>query len=69
MKKLENIVPKIILGLYLLSSAYLTESCIAAPAVVQFSSAIATACAVKYGGGNRDFEQCLLRNNHPAYGK
>ena len=67
MKKLERIVPTTILALSI-GSAYLTESC-AAPAVLQFGQAIAIACAAEYGVGNRDFEHCLLKNNHPAYRK
>ncbi len=68
MKKLERIVPKAVFGLFIFGSAYLAESC-AAPAVLQFGQAIAIACAAEYGVGNRDFEHCLLKNNHPAYRK
>lgn len=69
MKTLERIVPRITLGLAIVGSAYLIENCAAAPAIIHFSEAIATACAVEYGVGNRDYEQCLLKEGHPSYRK
>ncbi len=69
MKNLEKIFNRTILGIIIAGSVYLSSSCALSPAVVQFGQAVATACAVEYGVGNREYEHCLLKNKHPFYGK